>query len=157
MEIIIGEKNKNLRQKSKPVENLNREIRDLIAKMREIMRKNNGAGLAAVQIGMPLRIIVCEINDKFYAFINPEIVNFSKETTIIEEGCLSLPGFYGEVERPKKITLKAITPEGKKTKIKVFGLLARIIHHELDHLEGILFTDKASGVKEEKTIRKMAI
>lgn len=149
MEIITGEKNPILRQKSIPVAHLTKEIRDLISQMRIIMEKNNGVGLAAPQIGYNLRVIICELDDKFYAFINPEITKTSQKNVVMEEGCLSLPNTYGEVLRPDKIILRALNPDGKKIKLKSFGLLARIIQHEIDHLDGILFIDKAKNITKE--------
>jgi len=149
MEILIGENNKTLRQRSLPVKHINADVRSLIEQMREVIKQNNGVGLAAIQIGEPTRIIVCEIDDKFYAFINPEIIKSFSETTVTEEGCLSLPNIYGEVERPKKISIKAINFDGKKIKMKVFGLLARVIQHEIDHLDGILFIDKAKNITKQ--------
>jgi len=149
MEILTGEKNKTLRQKSLPVRHINSDVRTLIQQMKKVMEENNGVGLAAIQIGEPTRIVICELNDKFYTFINPEITKFSQETSVMEEGCLSLPNIYGEVERPKKISLKAINFNGKKIKIKAFGLLARVIQHEIDHLDGILFIDKAKNITKQ--------
>ena len=149
MEILIGENNKTLRQKSLPVRRINADARSLIEQMRKVMKQNNGVGLAAIQIGEPTRIIVCEIDDKFYTFINPEIIKSFSETSVTEEGCLSLPNMYGEVERPKKISLKAINFDGKKIKIKAFGLLARVVQHEIDHLDGILFIDKAKNITKQ--------
>lgn len=154
MEILTGENNKTLKQKSLPVKHINAEVRSLIEQIKEVMKQNNGVGLAAIQIGEPMRIIVCEIDDKFYTFINPEIIKFFPETSVTEEGCLSLPNIYGEVERPKKITLRAIDFDGKKIKMKAFGLLARVIQHEIDHLDGILFIDKAKNIT--KQTRKTA-
>jgi len=149
MEILIGENNQTLRQKSLPVRRINADARSLIEQMRKVMKQNNGVGLAAIQIGEPTRIIVCEIDDKFYTFINPEIIKSFSETSVTEEGCLSLPNMYGEVERPKKISLKAINFDGKKIKIKAFGLLARVVQHEIDHLDGILFIDKAKNITKQ--------
>jgi len=149
MEILIGENNQTLRQKSLPVRRINADVRSLIEQMRKVIKQNNGVGLAAIQIGEPTRIIVCEIDDKFYTFINPEIIKSFPETSAMEEGCLSLPNMYGEVERPKKISLKAINFDGKKIKIKAFGLLARVIQHEIDHLDGILFIDKAKNITKQ--------
>ena len=154
MEILTGESNKTLRQKSLPVKHIDADVRSLIKQMKEIMEENNGVGLAAIQIGEPTCIIICEIDDKFYTFINPEIIKSFPETSVMEEGCLSLPNIYGEVERPKKITIKAINFDGKKIKMKAFGLLARVIQHELDHLEGVLFIDKAKNIT--KQARKTA-
>jgi len=149
MTIITGEKNPILRQKSKEVEHFTKEVYDLIEQMKQIVIKENALGLAAVQIGIPKRIIVCRVNDEFKVFINPEIKAFSKQKDCLEEGCLSLPNIYGEVERPKTITLLAKNEEGKKIKLKVFGLLSRIIQHEIDHLNGILFIDKAKKIRKE--------
>jgi peptide deformylase len=157
MEILTGEKNPILRQKSEPMEHLTKESRDLIIQMKKIMEDNNGIGLAAPQINVSLRIIVCELDNKFYAFINPEIIKFSKKTSLLEEGCLSLPNIYGEVARPEKIILKATNPEGKKIKLKAFGLLARVIQHEIDHLDGILFIDKAKNIIKDTTQKRISI
>ena len=147
MEIVTGENNKILRQKSKEVIQFNKELSDLIKDMKKIMEDNNGIGLAAIQVGIPKRVIVCEVNNKFYSFINPVLVKSSPATSIMEEGCLSLPGIFGEVERPEKITIKAMNSRGKTRKVKAFGLLARVIQHEMDHLDGILFIDKAKNIK----------
>ncbi len=149
MEILTGENNKTLRQKSLPVKHIDSDVRSLIEQMKEVVRQNNGVGLAAIQVGEPTRIIICEIDDKFYTFINPEIIKFFPETSVMEEGCLSLPNIYGEVERSKRITLKAINFDGKKIKMKAFGLLARVIQHEADHLDGILFIDKAKNITKQ--------
>ena len=149
MEILIGENNKTLRQRSLPVRHINADVRNLIEQMKKTIKENNGVGLAAIQIGEPTRIIVCEIDDKFYTFINPEIIKSFPETSVTEEGCLSLPGIYGEVERPKKISIKATNFEGKKIKMKAFDLLARVIQHEIDHLDGILFIDKATNITKQ--------
>lgn len=149
MELIIGENNQMLRQKSLPVNKIDAGIRNLIKEMIVLTKQNEGIGLAAIQTGNPLRIVVCEVNDKVYSLINPEIVKTSSETSVLDEGCLSLPNIFGEVERPEKIVVKGTTAEGKKIKFKAFGLLARVLQHEIDHLDGILFTDKAKNVREE--------
>lgn len=157
MEILTGENNPLLRQISQPVEHLNPEIRALINQMKIIMEKNKGIGLAAPQIGVSLRVIVCEIDNKFYAFINPEIIKTSTKTTVMTEGCLSLPHLYGDVERPEKIFLKALNIEGKKIKLKAFGLLARVIQHEIDHLNGVLFIDKAQNILSDNNLEQISI
>ncbi len=149
MEIVTGEKNKILRQKSLPVQHLDKDVHLLVEEMRKIMEENNGIGLAAIQVGRPERVIVVEVDNKFYAFINPQIIKKSKKTIVMEEGCLSLPGIFGDVERPEKITFRALNLRGKKVKMKVFGLLARVIQHEIDHLDGILFIDKARNIVRE--------
>lgn len=154
MEILIGENNKTLKQKSLPVKHIDAGVRSLIREMKEVIKQNNGVGLAAIQVGEPTRIIICEIDDKFYTFINPEIIKSFPETSVMEEGCLSLPNIYGQVERSKKITLRAIDFNGKKIKMKAFGLLARVIQHEIDHIDGILFIDKAKNIKEDTILKK---
>lgn len=150
MELVTGKDNQTLRQKSLPVKKIDAEVRSFISQMQDIMKKNDGIGLAAIQIGNPLRVVVCEVNDKIYSLINPEIIKLSSKTSVLEEGCLSLPNFYGEVERPEKIIVKATNLEGKKIKLKAFGLLARVLQHEIDHLDGVLFIDKAMNVIEER-------
>jgi len=137
-----------------------KEITELIKQMREIMTEAVGVGLSANQLGLNLRLFVAQIratklrsansivseDQKFYAIFNPEIVKASKEKSLLEEGCLSVPGYYGEVERPEKITLVGQDRYGKKIKIKAWGLLARVFQHEVDHLNGILFIDKTKKV-----------
>jgi len=149
MELITGEKNRTLRQKSLPIEHISEKTYLLVDEMKQVMEKNNGIGLAAIQLGQPERIIICQVDNKNYVFINPVITKFSKDSSVMEEGCLSLPNYFGEVERPSKITLKALNLKGKKVKMKAFGLLARVIQHEVDHLDGILFIDKAKEIKKE--------
>lgn len=148
--IETGAKNRILRSKAKEVVVVNEEVRVLIRKMRDIMRSANGIGLAAPQIGVPLRIFVAEVpsrpgsaKKKFYAVVNPELVKLSADRAELQEGCLSLPGIFGPVARPQKITLAGLDQSGKKIKIRAYGLLARVFQHELDHLNGILFIDKA--------------
>lgn len=121
-----------------------KEIREIIKTMREEMNKAIGLGLSANQIGLDMRLFIAKINGKQYAIFNPEITKFSKEKLIMEEGCLSVPEMYGSVERPEKITLEGYDANGKKIKLKAWGLLARVCQHETDHLNGILFIDKAS-------------
>jgi peptide deformylase len=146
-EIIVGKDAKILRGRADRVEKIDASIRELVQKMRRIMQEAGGIGLAAPQIGVPLQIFVAELNKKFYALINPEILKISKDKEEMEEGCLSLPGFYGPVERPSKITIAATDLRGKRVKIKAWGLLARVFQHEIDHLNGTLFVDKAKEVR----------
>jgi|SRR3989338_6517621 len=137
------------------------ELQKLIKQMRLTMKKANGIGLSANQIGLSHKIFVAEIPDeknqpKFYAVLNPIIVKFSSEKDTMEEGCLSVPETYGSVERPYKITLEGEDTQGKKIKIKAWGLLARVFQHEMDHLGGILFIDKAKDIKKiEARIEKI--
>jgi len=133
-----------------------KEIGALIKEMKKIMIENNGIGLSANQVGLNLRFFIVQIpknisgnqpnnqaESAFYAIFNPEIIKFSEKKSIMEEGCLSVPGIYGLVERPEKITLVGYDKNAKKIKIKAWGLLARVFQHEIDHLNGILFIDKA--------------
>lgn len=133
-----------------------KEIVTLIAKMRRIMREANGIGLSANQIGLDLKMFVAEIPDpqggmKFYAVFNPKIEKMSEEKNVFEEGCLSIPGTWGDVERVEKIIVSGQDKHGKPSKIKAWGLLARVFQHEIDHLNGKLFVDKAKRVHTVET------
>ncbi|MEK7147201.1 MAG: peptide deformylase [Patescibacteria group bacterium] len=124
-----------------------KEIGELIKKMRKEMKIAQGIGLSANQIGLDFKVFVAEAPSetgavKFYAVFNPAIKSFSKEIFEIEEGCLSVPNFYGKVKRPAKIVLSGFDKNNKKITIKAWGFLARVFQHETDHLNGILFTDK---------------
>lgn len=137
-----------------------KDIQALVKSMREIMKKANGVGLSANQIGMPLRFFVAQVPDangkpKFYAVFNPEIVKISKEMEILEEGCLSVPETYGSVERHYRLTLVGQDANGKKIKIKAWNLLARVFQHEMDHLNGALFIDKAKHVKKSPSSERL--
>lgn len=128
-----------------------KDIKDLIKGMRQIMKEYDGIGLAANQIGLLERIFIAYGKDKrgklkFYALFNPEIIKTSDETNISDEGCLSIPGITGEVERYNEIVLQAQDETGKKVKILAVGLLARVFQHEMDHLNGVLFIDKAKKI-----------
>ena len=140
-----------LRKKSRKVDVVNNRIKILIKDMLDTMYDADGVGLAAPQIGILKRVIVVDIEDGNgpLALINPEILE-SEGTTIDEEGCLSIPGEIGNVERPQKIRVKALNPEGEEVEIKAEDLLARALCHEIDHLNGILFTDKVIESEEKK-------
>lgn len=132
-----------------------KDVADLVRKMREAMHKANGVGLSANQIGIPYRVFVAQVPDaqghmKFYSLFNPKIEKPSEETETLEEGCLSIPETFGPVERAYRLTLAAQDKTGKKVKIKAWGLLARVFQHEMDHLNGRLFIDRA------KTTQKVA-
>lgn len=129
------------------------EIRELIKVMRQSMIAAEGIGLSANQIGLDLKVFVCKVENKFYAIFNPEIIQESKEKIKLEEGCLSVPGIYGLVERVGKLTLKGFDQNGKALKIKAWGLLARVFQHEADHLNGKLFIDKAEQVERVPPIK----
>jgi len=142
-----------LRQKAKRVKQFDEALRTLVADMFETMRAAHGVGLAAPQIGVLTRVVVIEIPAdeeegtpaRSFALCNPEIVKSAGEDTD-DEGCLSLPGYVGEVTRAAAVTVKAFTPEGKPIRVKGEGLLARALQHELDHLDGILFIDRLESL-----------
>ncbi|MDE2019339.1 MAG: peptide deformylase [Patescibacteria group bacterium] len=130
-----------------------KQITALLSNMRRIMREANGIGLSANQIGLNLNMFVAEVPDgdggnKFYAVFNPKIEKRSEELTEAEEGCLSVPGKWGEVARSERLTLSGFDKNGKAIKIKAWGLLARVFQHETDHLNGKLFLDRAKKVFE---------
>lgn len=145
-----------LRKKARKVTEVGDDIQELIDDMVETMRQAPGVGLAAPQVNVSQRIIVVEYGDeedetkppKLYTLINPEITRFSQETVLGTEGCLSIPKLVGEVERSATVTVKALNRQGKPVKIKAEGWLARIFQHEIDHLDGIVFTDRATKVWE---------
>ena len=143
---IVIEPDPILRKKSDILEKVDDELRILLDDMLETMYSAPGIGLAAVQIGILKRLIVIDISkDKEKKnpifLINPEIISKSKNTSIYEEGCLSLPGHFAEIERPEECQIKYIDYDGKKKEMKANGLLATCIQHEIDHLNGILFID----------------
>jgi peptide deformylase len=147
-----------LRERAKKVRTITPEMETLIEDMIETMRKAPGVGLAAPQVGMSQRLFVAEYAEpdedpeappkpaKLYVMVNPEIVRHSKTTNLGNEGCLSIPGFMGEVERYDSVTVKALNRHGDPIRIKAKDWLARIFQHEIDHLEGVLFIDKATNV-----------
>jgi len=158
---ILTEPNKFLREKSLNVENVNLEIQQLMNDMLETMYAAPGIGLAAIQVGVPKRIIVLDIarNDEpknpMY-FINPEIISKSSNNSIYEEGCLSVPGQFAEISRPDKCHIKYLDYYGQPKELKTEGLLATCIQHEMDHLEGILFIDYLSKLKKTMIIKKLS-
>ena len=158
---IITEPNKILRQKSLPVNKVGKEEQILMDDMLETMYAANGIGLAAIQIGVPKRIIVMDIskkdekNNPMY-FVNPIIKNKNSETSTYEEGCLSVPNFFAEVDRPKKCDVEYFDYDGKKKILNAEGLLATCIQHEMDHLEGVLFIDYLSKLKKTMIVKKLS-
>jgi peptide deformylase len=147
-----------LRQRAKKARGVTPQIKTLINDMVETMRAAPGVGLAAPQIGVSQRVIVVEYGEenedpkappkppKLYAVINPEIIRHSSDTTMGNEGCLSAPGYIGEVERYNSITVKGINRQGDPFRLKAQGWLARIFQHEIDHLDGVLYIDRAEEV-----------
>ena len=158
---IITEPDKILRQKSKPVDKVGREEQKLMDDMLDTMYHANGIGLAAIQIGVPKRIIVMDIqkNDEkknpMY-FVNPVIKNKNKDMATYEEGCLSVPNQFAEVDRPATCEVEYLDYNGEKKLLKAEGLLATCIQHEMDHLEGILFIDYLSKLKKSMIIKKLS-
>ena len=157
---IVIEPDPILREKSATLEKVDNELRKLLDDMLETMYAAPGIGLAAVQVGILKRLIVIDISkDKEKKnplfLINPEIIFRSKKTSIYEEGCLSLPGHFAEIERPAECQVKFINYEGKEEELKADGLLATCIQHEIDHLNGILFVDYLSKLKKDMIIKKL--
>jgi peptide deformylase len=155
-----------LRRKARKVTEFDKDLQVLIDDMIETMRAAPGVGLAAPQIGDALRLVVVEYGDdedenvprKLYVLINPEITHFSEETEEGLEACLSVTGLVGDVERYLAVVIKALNRHGKPQRVKAEGWLARIFQHEIDHLDGVLYTDRASRVwkptpEEEATIK----
>ena len=141
---ILTEPNKLLRQISEPVSQVGESERGLMNDMLDTMYESNGIGLAAIQIGVPKRIIVMDIskdkdNKNPMYFVNPEIINKSDTNSVYEEGCLSVPGQFAEIERPKKCKVTFLDYYGRPKEIDAEGMLATCIQHEIDHLKGILF------------------
>ena len=134
-----------LRKKCQKIKEIDDEIKKLGLEMTEIMITNQGIGLAASQIGELKRIIVIKTERGAQVFINPEIIKKSKEMEIMEEGCLSFPGLFLKIKRAKEIEVNAFNFKGKEFQLKAEGLLARVIQHEIDHLDGILFIDRVRG------------
>ena len=157
---IITEPNEILRQVSKPVIKVGNDERKLMDDMLETMYSANGIGLAAIQIGIPKRIIVIDIskdgNKNPMFFVNPIIKNKDKEKTTYEEGCLSVPNYFAEVDRPKYCEVEYLDYSGESKVLKADGLLATCIQHEMDHLEGILFIDYLSKLKKTMIVKKLS-
>jgi len=148
---ILIHPNKLLHQISEPVKTSSissKKFQKLIVDMAETMIKKDGVGLAAPQIGENIRVIVVNTKDGVLALINPEIKKKSWRQETDEEGCLSVPGVYGYVKRPYQIEVSGYTKTGEKIDLKAKGLLARVCQHEIDHLDGILFIDKAKRIKQ---------
>ncbi len=157
---IVIEPDPILRKKSESLEKVDDELRTLLDDMLETMYAAPGIGLAAVQVGILKRLIVIDISKEKEKknpifLINPEIISLSKNTSIYEEGCLSLPGHFAEIERPTECQIKYIDYNGKRKELKANGLLATCIQHEIDHLNGILFIDYLSKLKKDMIIKKL--
>jgi peptide deformylase len=148
-----------LRLVSKKIERFDTDLRRLIDDMIETTHDAPGVGLAAIQVAEPIRLLVVDTAKKEEApdpqvFINPEIVWSSEERSTYEEGCLSIPEYYAEVERPASVRARALDREGKAREILAEGLLATVLQHEIDHLDGVLFIDRISKLKRDRVIKK---
>ena len=158
---ILTEPDPFLRQKSNKVVEVNNEIRSLMDDMLETMYQAPGIGLAAIQVGVPKRVIVIDLSKKdekknpLY-FVNPEILTKSNQDASYEEGCLSVPNQFAEISRPDNCKVKFLDYEGNEKILEAKGLLATCIQHEMDHLEGILFIDYLSKLKKTMIIKKLS-
>ena len=158
---ILTEPNTLLRQVSQPVEQVGEPEKELMNDMLETMYAANGIGLAAIQIGVPKRIIVMDLskeeNKKLpMYFVNPVITKKNNEKTTYEEGCLSVPNQFAEIDRPSKCEVEYLDYNGHKQNLQAEGLLATCIQHEIDHLEGILFIDYLSKLKKAIIVKKLS-
>ena len=176
---IIAMPDPRLKQKSAPVERFDAELKSLVADMFETMYDAPGIGLAAIQIGVPQRVLVIDLQERDLdtapercgdedcgddhrpvrrdprVFVNPEIFDPSEELSIYNEGCLSVPEIYAEVERPARIRARWRDLEGVEHEAAIDGLLATCLQHEMDHLEGILFVDRLSRLKRQMALKKL--
>jgi len=158
---IITVPSETLRKISEPLENIGKEEKKLIKDLFETMYHNKGIGLAAIQVGIPKRIIVLDIskdqkNKTPMFFVNPVVKNKHVDKTSYEEGCLSVPGQFAEIERPSSCDVEYLDYNGEKKILKADGLLSTCIQHEMDHLEGILFIDYLSKLKKSMIIKKLS-
>ena len=158
---ILTEPNKILREKSLIVEKVDKDLQKLMDDMLETKYAAPGIGLAAIQVGVPKRVIVLDIDSKEgpknpMFFVNPEIIKKSDNNSTYEEGCLSVPGQFAEIDRPDKCHIKYLDYHGQPKEIKAEGMLATCIQHEMDHLEGILFIDYLSKLKKSMIIKKLS-
>ena len=148
-----------LRQVSKPIERVDADFQRLADDMLETMYDAPGIGLAAIQIGVPRRMLVIDVSREGeekqpLIFVNPEIVASSDERSVYEEGCLSIPDYYAEVERPATVTVNYLDRDGKEQTVQADGLLATCLQHEIDHLNSVLFIDHISRLKRDMVIKK---
>jgi len=152
---------KRLRLVSEPVKKIDRDIRQLVDDMFETMYEAPGIGLAAIQVGVPRRVITMDLSKKESpqeprVFINPDLLWASDETATYEEGCLSIPEYYEEVTRPAQVRVAYLDLEGKEQVLEANDLLATCLQHEIDHLNGVLFIDHISKLKRDRVIKKYA-
>jgi peptide deformylase len=148
-----------LRLVSKPVERVDGQLRKLAGDMLETMYDAPGIGLAAIQVGEPVRMLVIDLAKEEepkapQVFVNPDVVESSDQRSVYEEGCLSIPDYYAEVERPSSVRVKYFDLDGKEQEVAAEGLLATCLQHEIDHLNGVLFIDHISKLKRDMVVRK---
>ena len=158
---ILTEPNAILREKSLNVDMVDKDLQKLMDDMLETMYAAPGIGLAAIQIGIPKRVIILDIDQKEgqknpMFFVNPEIIEKSENSSTYEEGCLSVPGQFAEISRPEKCFVKYLDYYGQKKEINAEGMLATCIQHEIDHLEGILFIDYLSKLRKTMIVKKLS-
>jgi peptide deformylase len=158
---ILTAPDPRLQAVSTDVEKVDAEIRKLVDDMADSMYEADGIGLAAVQIGVPKRVIVIDLDQKEgkknpRAFINPKIIWASEETAVFEEGCLSVPEIWDDVERPARIKAEYLDRDGNKQLLEADGMLATCLQHEMDHLNGVLFIDHLSRLKRDMVLKKLA-
>ena len=158
---IIILPDKRLRLVSEPVKTVDAELRALIDDMFETMYEAPGVGLAAIQVGVPKRVITADTAKKDepkqpQVYINPEVVWSSEQKNTYEEGCLSIPEYYEEVERPAQVKVRFTDLDGKAHEVEADGLLATVLQHEIDHINGVLFIDHISKLKRDRVIKKFA-
>ena len=158
---ILVEPNKLLRKVSQPVKEVNKDVQNIMDDMLETMYSANGIGLAAIQIGVPKNLIVIDLltkekkKDPFF-FVNPKIIKKSSKMSKYDEGCLSIPNLFAEIQRPSECEVEYLDYQGKKKILKANGLLATCIQHEIDHLNGILFIDYLSKLKRDIILKKLS-
>jgi peptide deformylase len=158
---IITIPDKRLRLVSKPIKAIDREIKALVEDMFETMYDAPGIGLAAIQVAVPVRLVTMDLAKKEgpqepRVFINPEVVWKSDEKATYEEGCLSIPEYYEDVERPAQVKVKYLDLDGKEHELAADGLLATCLQHEIDHLNGVLFIDHISRLKRARVVKKFS-
>ena len=157
---ILTAPDPRLREVSKPVDGVDDQLRALMDDMLETMYDAPGIGLAAIQVGEPFRVIVMDLagegeDPEPRYFVNPEILDPSEDQAVYQEGCLSVPEFFDDVERPARCRVKYLDYDGKEQILEAEGLLATCIQHEMDHLEGILFIDHLSRLKRDRVLKKL--
>jgi peptide deformylase len=157
---ILTAPDPRLREVSKPVDKVDDELRALMDDMLETMYEAPGIGLAAIQVGVPKRVIVMDLAGEDEEpepryFVNPEILDPADETAVYQEGCLSVPDFFEDIERPATCRVKFLDYNGEEQILEAEGLLATCIQHEMDHLEGVLFIDHLSRLKRDRVIKKL--